>query len=374
MNKSYYKKDDPTKIVSIVDNSQDAFYQLSNGQMIKKDVFLKYYEESENIPQTSVNESFKPRKSNTGEINPDTFFTSSTIVNQNDIMKLKNADPSKGALDGQERTEIVLNTANKTKDTKPVFNESVRQPLKPIQNESIVQQVDESTLPIPDHTNTNVSQYKVYEDEDEAYNDFINNSTTPQTTTPITKPQQPKVEVDQLYEDEKLTFGVEEADRRKNLRLKRTNKPIEQEQQVQQIVQSQIDPTQMMFKTFKRNHEIKINVEFTDKIGNPDFIKLMMENMDGDIVGFYKNLIVEKIQNNFKLIEDEIEKQIKLEIFGEEKKVYEKNKIEDRSNEIVINDGMDDDLNSDLFDLVDNTSIIVEVEPKIKKPRKKKDV
>jgi len=358
MNKSYYKKDDPTKIVSIIDNSQDAFYQLSNGQMIKKDVFLKYYEESENIPQTSVNESFKPRKSNTGEINPDTFFTSSTIVNQNDIMKLKNADPSKGALDGQERTEIVLNTANKTKDTKPVFNESVRQPLKPIQNDSIIQQVDESTLPIPDNTNTNVSQYRVYDDEDEAYNDLVNSSTKVQLP-PMTKPQQPKIEVDQLYEDEKLTFGIEEADRRKNLRLKRTNKPIESEQiQKPQQVQQQIDPTQMMFKTFKRNHEIKINVEFTDKIGNPDFIKLMMENMDGDIVGFYKNLIIEKIQDNFKLIEDEIEKQIKIEIFGEEEKPKKTREKTIKNKPVEIIDDINDDLNSDLFDLIVQKKII----------------
>ncbi len=60
MSKTYYKKDDPTKIVTIVNSSQDAFYELSNGQMIKKDVFLKYYSVQENIP--SVNESLKQMK------------------------------------------------------------------------------------------------------------------------------------------------------------------------------------------------------------------------------------------------------------------------------------------------------------------------
>jgi len=318
MNKSYYKKDSPTTVVTIVDDSQDAFFELSNGQMIKKDVFPKYYVEMDNVAP-SINESFQPRKSNSGALDPSTFFTSSSIVNQNDIMKLKNADPLKGALENQDRTSIVLNTANKTRDAKPVLNEAARQPS---QNESIVQQVDPLTQPIPNNTNTNVSQYKVYDDEDEAYNDFVNKGSTPQAP-PTPKPiQQPINEIDQLYDDEKMVYGEEEAERRKSTRLKKINRPVESTQQVsqpQQQIQQQMDPTQMMFKTFKRNHNIKINVEFTDKIGKPDFIKLMMENMDGDIVLFYKQLIIENIRNNFKVIEDEVEKQIRLEIFGDEK-------------------------------------------------------
>jgi hypothetical protein len=125
-----------------------------------------------------------------------------------------------------------------------------------------------------------------------------------------------------------------------------------------------------MFKTFKRNHEIKINVEFTDKIGNPDFIKLMMENMDGDIVGFYKNLIIEKIQDNFKLIEDEIEKQIKIEIFGEEEKPKKTREKTIKNKPVEIIDDINDDLNSDLFDLIDDKKLI-ETDKKIKKENKK---
>jgi hypothetical protein len=388
MSNSYYKKDDPTKVVTIVDKSQDAFFELSNGQMIKKDVFFKYYSERDNVP--NVNESFKPRSTNTGEINPDTFFTSSSIVNQDDIMKLKNADPSKGVLDGQERTEVLLNTSNKMKDAKPVFNEKAKQPLKqPAQNESIVQQVDPSTQPIPDHTNTDVSQYRVYENEDDAYADFVHNASTPQAPPPPPKQQTPQVEVDQIYEDEKFTFGLEEAERRRNVRLKRTSQPATQQPIQQTIVQQQTNPTETMFKTFKRNHDITINVKFTDKIGNPDFIKLMMENMDGDIVGFYKQLIVENIKNNFNVIEDEIEKQIRLEIFGAtqqkiEKKEEEKidlseetivnlkdtieklqsfsKQIIDKSNEIQFNDDLDDDY---LYDLIETDDGAEDVEESV---------
>ena len=322
MSKYYYKKTDPAKTVTITNDSQPLYYELSDGQMIKKDIFSKYYDERDNVAPELVNESFTPRKSN-DHLDPSTFFTTPSMqLNQNDIQSLKNADSSKGVADNAIRTEVILNTANKTKNAVPVLNEKARQPLKqPVQNESIIQEVDETKLPIPDHTNTDVSQYRVYENDDDAYNDLMNrqNNTQPVQQPPKQQVQPTKTDADQLYDDEKAVYGWEEADRRRNIRLKRANQPpMETQQQVveQKKQEPPMNPSEMMFKTFKRNHDIKINVEFNDKIGNPEFIKLMMENMDGDIVGFYKNLIIEKIQNNFKLIEDEVEKQIRKEIFG----------------------------------------------------------
>jgi polyhydroxyalkanoate synthesis regulator phasin len=116
------------------------------------------------------------------------------------------------------------------------------------------------------------------------------------------------------------------------------------------------NPAEAMFKTFKRNHEIQINVVFKEKIGKPEFIKMMMDNMEGDIVGYYKKLIVDDIMNNFKTIEDEVEKQIKQEIFGltEEQtvdiqssinKIMElSKKIVDKSDEISFNGKLDDEV------------------------------
>ena len=39
--------------------------------------------------------------------------------------------------------------------------------------------------------------------------------------------------------------------------------------------------------------------------------------MDGDIVGYYKNLIMKNIMKDLSKIEEVVEKQIQLEIFGE---------------------------------------------------------
>jgi hypothetical protein len=326
---AYYKKDDPTKVVKIIDDSKEAFYELSNGQMIKKDVFYKYYAPMENA---SINESVRQvRNTNSGDfIDPDTFFNSSSVVNQTDIMKIKNADPSKGAIEGSPRTEIVSNTTNRMKDAKPYINETIRPttPMTSLKSEAIVQEVDESTLPIPDHTNTDVSKYKVYDNDDDAYADFIGHANNPQTQQAPQRPTPPPPpsEAEQLYDDEKMVYGEEEANRRRDIRLKKVIKTqdtytssdtqVQTEQKIQQP--QMMDPREMMFKTFKRNYDIKINVEFTDKIANPEFIKMMMENMDGDIINFYKKLVLENITKNFKIVEDEVEKQLKRVIYGEE--------------------------------------------------------
>lgn len=357
MNKTYYKKDDPTKVVTIIDNSQEIFYELSNGQMIKKDVFLKYYAVQENI--LPVNESFNQKKPPMSDfVDPNSFFTKSSLqLNDNDIQSLKNADPQKGALPNEDRTEVIINTSNKTKDSVPIINEKARQTLteqQPFINDSIIQQVDESQMQIPNHTNTNVSQFKVFENDDDAYEDFFNKKTSPQII-PQPKTDQTENVIDQLFEDEKMVYGLEEATRRKNIRLKKTQtNSVEVTQSTtteQKIIQSEmIDPTAAMFKTFKRNHDIEIKVVFNEKIGNPDFIKMMMDNMDGDIVGYYKKLIIDNIKNNFNVIEDAIEKQIKEEIFGksEEQLVDIKKSIEtimelskkiaDKSSELTFTD------------------------------------
>jgi hypothetical protein len=213
-------------------------------------------------------------------------------------------------------------------------------------------------MPIPDHTNTDVSQYRVFENDDDAYNDLINKGSNTQPTQPRPKPIQIS-EAEQLYEDEKIAYGLDEANRRRDIRLKRTEQTTQTQQPNREekiIEQPMANPAEAMFKTFKRNHEIQINVVFKEKIGKPEFIKMMMENMEGDIVGYYKKLIVDDIMNNFKTIEDEVEKQIKEEIFGltEEQsidiqssinKIMElSKKIVDKSDEISFNDKLDDEV------------------------------
>ena len=185
---------------------------------------------------------------------------------------------------------------------------------------------------IPNNTNTDVSQYKVYEDDEEAFADFQRKQGGPQRQ-PQPKPsdiEKKKAEIEDLFLDEKMALGEEEAIQRRSKRLLRLPTAKQEvdglgsEQNAHNTVydsptpQPAISPIELMFSTFKRKHPITVNVEFTDMIGEPDFIKLMVENMDGDIVGYYKKKVMENIMKDLSQIETAVEATIKAEIFGED--------------------------------------------------------
>lgn len=138
-------------------------------------------------------------------------------------------------------------------------------------------------------------------------------------------------EVDELFNDEVQLYGVEEATKRKRDRIKRgvvttkkqtipqqeqSNTNVEQVSAQPKYVQQTVDPSEIMFKTFKRNHDITITLDFKDKIGNPDFVRMMLENIDGDIISYYKKIIMDNIMKEVNRIEYEVEKQLRKEIFG----------------------------------------------------------
>jgi hypothetical protein len=129
---------------------------------------------------------------------------------------------------------------------------------------------------------------------------------------------------EELYQDEISMYGLNEANNRRKIRMKK--QPQSQSQtntvnnsQTQSLnYQQPVNPSEMIFKSFKRNHDITINIEFKDKIGSPEFVKMMLENIEGDIIGYYKNLIMDNIMNKVSEVENEVEYQIIKEIYGED--------------------------------------------------------
>jgi len=310
MPNKFFNVQNPQQIVTIVDD-KDKFYELSDGSMIKKETFTKNYQ--------PVLESLDP-------LNPELFFNTPTL-SDDVISGIKEADASKATdFDDTQRSTVKYNTTDQTKN--------------PTQNNSLVKPIQESNIPnIPNNTNTDVSQYKVYDDDDEAYKDFLKKNQSGQKPSP--PPQidivKQKQEIENMYLNEKMAFGDKEAIARRKKRLEKL--PQQQQQQIEQEVEmvqselgveytpttptaptapAQLNPIEMMFSTFKRKHKITINIEFEDMIGDPDFVKLMVENMDGDIVGYYKNLIMKNIMGDLSKIEKAVEKTIQFEIFGED--------------------------------------------------------
>lgn len=303
MNQFYQKDDINKKPITIIED-KESFYKLSDGQMIKKDVFPKYY-------MPIMNESFTSNQNN-DVINPDSFFNTSHIVS---VEKIKSIDTSK-LDDIKQEPSIVKNTTNQITSTR-TFNNDNNDLVKPAP----------SNITIPNNTNTDVSQYKVYDNDDDAYNDFIQKSKNVQQPQIINQQkidnEKALYDINILFEDEKMAYGLDEAIKRKETRLKKLNiTPVDNNVQnnvqnnQQHIIQKELDPSEIMFKTFKRNHDISINLTIKDKIGKPEFVRMMMENIEGDIIKYYKTLIMNNILNNIKYIEDEVEKNLKYEIFG----------------------------------------------------------
>jgi len=322
----YFNVNNPGQPVTIT-GEQASFYQLSDGNMIKKDAFAsKYQPVLEGFEDDHIESSSATYNASKDFIDPNSFFNTKTGINTTDIEKIKSIDPSSvNEVNDFNRTQVV---------NKGVTSEYVNT------NESLVTQVEDTT--IPNNTNIDVSQYKVYDDDEDAYNDLLQRSSQEQPQRQ--KPQQPQeskqktfdpmIDINVFFEDEKLAYGEEEATKRKNKRLAKLNTPIQEEntnipQSVSQTAPlfseagnqtpnyPQIDPIKMMFSTFKRSHEILFNVQFKDKIANPDFIKMMMENMDGDIIGYYKKMIMDNIMKNLHVIEGVVEKELQ-SILGEE--------------------------------------------------------
>jgi len=72
-----------------------------------------------------------------------------------------------------------------------------------------------------------------------------------------------------------------------------------------------VDPIQMMFKMFKSNYPVKLNVEIEEKIPNPTFIGMVQENVEADAVEYYAKLISDKLLKDPTKLKDEVYKQLK---------------------------------------------------------------
>ena len=90
--------------------------------------------------------------------------------------------------------------------------------------------------------------------------------------------------------------------------------------------QPKVDPIQMMFKMFKNNYPVKLNVEIEENIPNPTFIGMVQENVEADAVEYYANLISEKLLKDPTKLKTEIYNQLK-SIINKELGIEEVEKI-----------------------------------------------
>lgn len=98
--------------------------------------------------------------------------------------------------------------------------------------------------------------------------------------------------------------------------VKSPTKPVvvennETQNEKQHYIQPQVeDPTISLFKKFKRNHKITINLKIKDSISKPDFIKVMADGLEGDIIQYYTDEIYKIFVSEPSNIKKEIYNQV----------------------------------------------------------------
>jgi len=259
----------------MISNDDGTFYTLSNGSKVNKKIFENYYEKLEIM---DVNNFFKPS------------LSSSKLVQ--DLMQI---DTARVPNDNMAGTSIkVLENFDHTKNQAPLPDLGTSTTPKFVGNQQI-----------PDRMSSNdVSQFRVLEDDEEesAVDNFIQGTNQPHVQQKTIQPISESVSTGS-YTNNSVA-------------------PIIHNQPQQTIIQH--NPEELLFKMFKNNFDIKIKLEFDRKMASPDFIKMMSENFETDIIRYYTKKFLNSIINDSTTLEDVIYKQLQNIIFEGKKEKKKK--------------------------------------------------
>lgn len=283
------KQSQPVSILSV----EDKFYILSDNVRIRKDIFDLYYDEViSNNTQNVVKINENKMNINDDVIDPNAFFSNSSVANTL-INDLKQIDTSKVSdAPGQTTVNKIIDPDN--------FDRVARYNKE--NNISLQNQQNNITLQPKKNGQERVdpSLYPVYDDEDAAYDDFLNKKTNPQVVQ--TQSNQQKIN----YNDEEFLNGP-----------KVTNN-------VQRIEKIEENPAILWLKTFKKGHKVSFKMDIDAMIPDPDFLKLMSNNIDYDIIDYYTDETIKSLLDDKNKLKTFIYNYLQEYIVGKPKKVVKK--------------------------------------------------
>jgi hypothetical protein len=192
------------------------------------------------------------------QIDPNSFFSQQYSASDpllNLANKLKSLDTSKIVDEG---------TGTKVKYNPPVTLSDSSQPYKPVQP-----QTEESITLTPDQKRAMLEEWR--------------------RTQPGA--QIPEVQKEDWADDERFLNG---------------DKPI-----LQKAPEVKSNPIEMMFKMFKNNYLVKLNISIEENIPSPNFISIIQENVETDAIEYYANLISSKLLKDPEKLKTEIYNQLK---------------------------------------------------------------
>jgi hypothetical protein len=269
MNQKYIHN--KTKEVVTIVNSDEGYHYLSTNKQILKDLFVATYTPITEDAPIVENSSYQQPKSNNDLVDPNAFFNAS-LNSTNIVEQLKTLPDGAGVLEGAATRKVVER------------EKSVQTILGYEQEEAIKADL------LKDQEKQKVA---------EKYNLNVNKTTNN------------KVIDDGLdsYVDDEIALNGANSPNIKNI------------PQTQQIQNTQKKNINSIFSSFKRNFKVKINLTFDDKIANPEFVKLITQNMEqDDIIQYYTDELVNSIYEDIENIKKVIYTQYDIIINGEKKK------------------------------------------------------
>jgi hypothetical protein len=274
-------------------------YTLSNGKKVLQNDFIKNY-----IPLVPTKTQMDSTKQMVDGVMNNTQNNNVSSNQNNEVMDVDSF------FNNPNQYDSLVNKLNNA-DTSKINNDENNQQTQVYENSAIVMQeksVDERIQ-------------EVRQRNAELINKYGNGSKV--VDNGLTEEERQRIE------DEKL-LGVT------------PKKSIDPIQQTTQIVNNQSHQNTFLdnfMSSFKSNYDVKLEIELNEKIMQPDFFKLVANNVNGDIIDWYTSKIMDKLLYDPEQIRKTIYNKLYFEIYNEfpkeESEEEETNKELDSSSEVM---------------------------------------
>jgi len=406
-----FKNINTNEVVKVMSETENQ-YVLDSGVKIDKQLFTQKYV-SNDVEPTHVVESQnqaiipqQPTQSQSNSVNADDFFNTITPIEGFEKIKTVNTT---GMIDAPQRREGWI--PDNIKDLE-VENSDTHQIQQQTQQQTGTMSLEQQKQIMRENYNAAHSTQEQIQNQgygnkpidindDQAIQEMMNKNITKKPLKQIDengltseqeyiRQQQMELTGNDPFKDKIIKYRSQQG---LNPNPIANPRPVQQQavqQPIQQIT-SEEDEVIKMFKKFKRNYTIKIKFELKDKIGKPDFIQMMADGLDGDIIQFYTDELFRKFIGDIDDIKDDIYNQIYKKVYGHDRPTIEIDDIieideesnepenNDSTKEIVLIPGGKTKANKQKYKFVNNKGKIVEMliesaQKKQYRPANKKDL
>jgi len=326
-----FKNINTGEIVSVL-NQEDNFYVLNSGQRIDKTLFLSGYTPIETNTLNEIQSQNMTQPNNqvatqqviqqpSSSINPDDFFATKPSIQGADKIKNFNTQNMVDVPKGQETTVTYIDDGE-TNET----------PALKQRKQELIKQYNTNVTTTEKNVNSGFGSSNIDINDDVAIKKLMNQSKPNIPERQLNENGLTKQQEFLRQQQIELTGNDPMKDKINKFRSERGLNPTpimntdsintiqqQQPQQSQQIQQE--DEVIRMYRKFKRNTIINLTLKIKDKIGKPEFIQMMAEGLDGDIIQFYTDEIINKYLGNVASIREDIYNQIYKKVYGVDKPI-----------------------------------------------------